>query len=349
MRILFIGESWLGSCARSLKEALARRPDIELDEFSEDTVFPGPKARWLRAVGRLLYPFYRRDFNRQVLARVRALNPDMVVTYKGAHLHSDVVRDLKGVGVFTVNVYPDYSPHAYGVQHRAAVGEYDLVISTKAYHPSVWATTYGYANTCVFVPQGYDPLLHLIEEPPSHFTHDVVMVATYRAEYGELLGALGRLLPDTAIRVCIGGYGWDAVRDQFPSHWEFPGSVHGKAYLSLLRSGRICIAPLTREVMIDGRPQPGDVDTTRTYELAAAHCFFLHRRTEFAMALYERDEVPMYENAEELSALIRHYLANEKERERCALAAHRRAVPAYSLDARAAEIVELVRHKLGRA
>ena len=36
MRILFVGESWLGSCARSLKEAMTRQPGVDLDEVNED-------------------------------------------------------------------------------------------------------------------------------------------------------------------------------------------------------------------------------------------------------------------------------------------------------------------------
>ena len=40
MKVLFIGESWLGSCARSMREALARQVDVELDEIDEDGFLP---------------------------------------------------------------------------------------------------------------------------------------------------------------------------------------------------------------------------------------------------------------------------------------------------------------------
>ena len=346
MKVLFIGESWLGSCARSLKEALARSLSVELDEFNEDAVFPNPRARWLRAIGRLLYPFYRRDFNRQVLARLRAFQPDVVLTYKGMHLHSDLVLAMREAGALTVNVYPDASPHAHGKSHRTAMGKYDLVISTKPHHKTFWGSTYGYGNTCMFVPQGYDPSLHLVESPPGPFIYDVVLVATYREEYGALMREVGRALPDRGIRVAIGGYGWESIRGELPPHWEFPGGVHGRAYLALLRSGKICVAPLTREIIVSGRQQPGDVDTTRTYELAAAHCFFIHRRTEFAMGLYGPDEVPMFDNANELVTHIRRYLPHDALRATMASAAHSRAVPAYSLNTRAAEIINLIERRL---
>jgi glycosyltransferase involved in cell wall biosynthesis len=346
MRLLFIGESWLGSCARSLKEALARRADVDLDEVNEDSWFPRPRARWLRALNRLIAPAYRRDFNAHVLDKVRTLRPSVVMTYKGTPIRAGLVTAIRALGAFTVNVYPDCSPHAHGAAHQKAVGAYDLVVSTKAFHPSLWKQTYGYENRCLFVPQGYDPNLHFVSEPPSGFEFDVVMVATCRPEYGRLLVDLARALDDPKLRVAIGGFGWDGARTGLPRHWVFPGPVQGRGYLALLRKGRICIAPLTREVVIDGQHQPGDVDTTRSYELAAAHCFFLHRRTDFARSLYAEDEVPMYESAEELAGLIGHYLARDVERARMAAAAHRRAVPAYSLDDRAGDIMEVLKREL---
>lgn len=343
MKILFIGESWLGSCARSLKEALARNDDVELDEISEDSYFPKPRRFSLRALNRLTYPLYRRDFNEQVLNKVRVTRPDVVMTYKGTPMHTDLIAAIQCLGPSMVNVYPDCSPHAHGSAHRQAVGHYDLVISTKVYHPAIWKTVYGYDNRCEFVPQGYDPALHLATSAPNDIEFDVVMVATYRDEYGQLMRELARELGDTNICVAIGGYGWDAYRSCLPSHWFFTGPVQGRGYLSMLRKGKICIAPLTREVVIDGRRLPGDVDTTRSYELAAAGCFFVHRRTEFAQSLYDEEtEVPMFDTAEELAEKIIYFLPRADERVTMAAAAHRRAVPAYSLDTRSNEIISIL-------
>lgn len=91
IRVLFNGESWLGSCARSLQEALSRQIGVELDELSEDSWFTKPRARWLRALNRLIGPAYRREFNAQILARVRALRLDVVITYKGDPVCGDLL------------------------------------------------------------------------------------------------------------------------------------------------------------------------------------------------------------------------------------------------------------------
>lgn len=343
MRLLFIGESWLGSCARSLKEALARQPAVSLDEVNEDLFLPSPRARWLRAINRLLRPAYQQELERQVLYRIGAFRPDIVMAYKGYAISERFIQQWREQGCYAINVYPDNSPHAYGAHHQQAVGAYDLVISTKPFHPTLWNTTYGYRNTCRFVPQGYDPALHLVPDLPERPRFDLVLVATWRPEYGDLMGKLGKLLAGKGISVGIGGNGWAAHRADYPAEWVFAGELQGRAYIDWLRQGKICLAPLTREVIINGTRQPGDEDTTRTYELAAAHCFFMHRRTDFVRTLYdEHSEVPMFDTAEELAEKILHYLLRAEERARMAAAAHRRAVPAYSLDSRAAEIVAAV-------
>jgi glycosyltransferase involved in cell wall biosynthesis len=349
MDILFIGESWQGSCARSLKEALERRDDVRLENISEEEFFPRPRARAIRALNRLAGAAYRRRFASHVLTRVEELRPQVVMAYKGNPVHADLAEAIGRKGILTVNVYPDCSPHAHGIEHRAAVGAYHLVISTKPFHPQQWATTYGYRNRCVFVPQGYDPALHLVREPCREFAYDVAMVATYRAEYGRLAVELGQALGDADLRVAIGGNGWEKMRSRLPRHWTFPGPVQGPGYVSLLRRARICVAPVTRQVEIDGRVQPGDLDSTRTYELAAAHCFFIHRRTDYARSLYGEGEVPMFDTARELAELIRRYLGRDDERERMAAAAHRRAVPAYSMDERARQIAAIVASELRAA
>lgn len=125
------------------------------------------------------------------------------------------------------------------------------------------------------------------------------------------------------------------------------GPLQGRSYVESLRKGRICLAPIMREVIVNNEVQPGDVDTTRTYELAAAHCFIIHRRTDFVQQLYdEKSEVPMYETPDELVEKILYFLAHEKERIAMAENAHKRAVPNYSLDERTKKIIHYLKKEL---
>src|SRR5262249_32761885 len=156
----------------------------------------------------------------------------------------------------------------------------------KPFHAPLWRSLYGYDNTCVFVPHGYDPDVHYWVEPPISQPWDVALCGTWRQEYHKLMRSFATELSDERVSVAIGGVGWLEHRKHFPSHWQFVGARTGRAYGEFLRSAKIAIAPLNREVVIEGIKQPGDEDSTRTYELAAAHCFFLHQRTDYVASIY---------------------------------------------------------------
>jgi hypothetical protein len=330
-----------------MREALAVLPDVHLDDLGEDNYFPKGRSLLVRGTNRLLRSWHRAELEREIAIRLTALRPDVLMVYKGNGVSADVVRRAHENGVFTVNVFPDYSPHAYGAQLKAAMGEYDLVVSTKPFHPDAWKPIYGYENRCVCVPHGYDPAVHYWADSPSEQDIDVVLAASWRPQYEKLMVELGDALDDANLSVALAGPNWVGRREHLPSHWQFPGALYGRAYGEFVRRGKAVIAPVHSEVFVNGVQQPGDEDTTRTYELASAGCFFLHRRTPFAMRVYdERQEVPMWDDAAELAELIKRYLPQEDARRAMAARAHSRAVPNYSVPARAAEVLKHVADEL---
>lgn len=349
VRVLFVGEGWRGSSARSLRESLANISSIDLVSIDETEYFGNPSSIPDRIVARLKKQVSKLRLTRAIRYGLRASTTDVLLVYKGNHVDAQLVRHAKDAGVLAANVFPDYSPHVYGRSLRGALGEYDLVMSTKPFHPDLWQSIYGYSNRCVVVPHGYDPQIHLWTEPPIEPEYDVVMAATWRPEYDRLLLDLARALEGRTIRMGLAGLGWDQRMHRFPASWTFAGIPTGRAYGQWLRNGKMAIAPLNTEVVVDGIRQPGDQDTTRTYELAAAYCFFLHRRSPYAQTVYdEATEVPMWESAEDLAKLVVHYLDRPAERLRMAAAAHERAVPAYSIPNRAEQVMAHIRDALAR-
>lgn len=344
----------MGSSARSLREALGALPGVELDEIGEDLLVPRHHSRLLRGINRLLRPLHVAEIERELRAKLAAAKPDALVVYKGASISAEAVRQVKAAGVYTVNVFPDYSPHAYGSTLKDAIGEYNLVISTKHFHPKGWAQIYGYSNPCVCVPHGYDPTVHYWPNAPSEQEFDVVLAASWRPQYEALMKSFYSELKGRSMCVGLAGPGWVERRNAFPADWKIVGPLFGRAYGEWLRRAKIVIAPVHYDVLVNGVRQPGDEDTTRTYELAAAGCFFLHRRTPYAQTLYdEQTEVPMWDSAQELASLVETYLPFEEQRQPMAAAAHRRAVPTYSVPARAEQIfkhihVGLARHRHDR-
>src|SRR5690606_23573952 len=117
------------------------------------------------AANRMLVSFLRRDLKEEILMRCQSFAPDVVVIYKGAMVSLSALRRVRSLGIPLVNIFPDCSPHAFGEPLKEAMGLYDLVISTKPFHPPHWRSTYGYQNCCVCVPHGYDPKVHLWKTP----------------------------------------------------------------------------------------------------------------------------------------------------------------------------------------
>jgi spore maturation protein CgeB len=349
LRFLFVGATWKGSSARSLCHALTDLDGLLVDEIGEDHYLPHYKAKWLRGVNRLLRHWQEAELEQEINTKLKAGGFDVLMVYKGSGVGSRVINHAQVSGVLTVNMFPDYSPHAYGSQLRDAIGQYELVISTKPFHPARWRSTYGYSNRCVFVPHGFDPAVHLWPDLPAAQVFDVVLALTWRPEYDRLLRAFAKCMRGEGLRVGVAGSGWRQRSSGFPTEWVFPGPLHGRAYGEWLRNGRIAIAPVNREVLIKGTRYPGDEDTTRTYELAAAHCFFLHRKTDYVASVYDaRTEVPVWETPQDLAELVRYYLPREQDRRVMAAAAHARAVPAYSISKRAEQILEHVTTALRR-
>jgi hypothetical protein len=327
-----------------MREALESLKAVVVAEVDQGHYFPSYHSIMMRAVNRLLHPLQCRELEHRIDQMLQTLSPDVLVVYKGWGISSGLVRRAKAKGIFTVNVFPDYSPQAYGRSLSRAIGEYDLVISTKPSHPVYWHDIYGYRNACVCVPHGYDPTVHYWPNAPAGQALDVVLAATWRNEYHRLMLDFAADMRDVSWRVGVIGNGWRAHRSEFPAHWSFADTLTGREYGTFLRSGRIAIAPVQQEVVVRGRRQPGDEDTTRTYELAAAQCFFVHRRTNYVQTVFdERTEVPLWDDARELASLVRHYLPRERERRTMAAAAHARAVPQYSVPNRAAQVMDHVR------
>ena len=349
LRILFIGETWKGSSARSLREALEKQPNLIFDDVGEDHYLPKYSSLFLRLLNRLMRPWQILELKREIITKIKAFHPDVLIVYKGSGVKVNTINFAKHVGILVINVFPDCSPHAHGSSLRTAMGVYDLVISTKPFHPSGWRSIYGYNNSCVCVPHGYDPDVHYWDKPPNVQDFDVVLAASWRPQYETLMKEFIKEMQDYPLRVGVAGSGWIERRSSFPVGWEFAGPLYGCAYGDWVRRGKVVIAPVHTEVVVNGIQQPGDEDTTRTYELAAAGCFFLHRRTPFVQTVYEEaSEVPMWDTPQELAKLVRRWLPDEIGRRAFAIKAHARAVPAYSIPQRAANILQQIEafHKI---
>lgn len=347
LKVLYLGESWQGSNARSMREAMAGVCGVTLADISEDHYNPRWSKRWMRGVSWLLGAGIREELSRVLKSHATAQKPDVLIVYKGWHFMPEALAFIKSQGILTVNIFPDYSPVVYGRRMAKIVGMYDLVISTKPFHPGTWNSSYGYDNKCLCVPAGYDPIVHCRTTPSDRHDVDVLLAATWRQEYEDIIREVSLKLKFDGVSMRVLGNGWPTRLSQEIQNCEFLTASNGHSYTDSLRKARIVVAPLQPTRHLGRRLIEGDVDTSRTYELAAAFCFFLHKRNPYVASIYsEESEVPMWNDTEELVKQIRRYLRDEHTRQRMATAAHAKAVPEFSLPSRATQIIDLVRKEL---
>jgi len=187
VRLLFVGEAWKGSSARSMREALESLQAAAVSDVDPGHYFPCYRSIVMRGANRLLRSLQCKELEHRIAQLIQMVPPDVFLAYKGYGISGRLVRRMKDRGVLTVNFFPDSSPHLFGRAMSQAIGEYDLVVSAKPFHPGAWQHVYGYQNTCVCVPHGYDPNGHYWPTAPSGQVMDVVLAATWRPEYHRLM------------------------------------------------------------------------------------------------------------------------------------------------------------------
>ena len=221
MKILFIGASWKGSSARSLLEGLESIPETFIDEVNEDHYKPLYKSLVLRLINRLANFFQIKEFENDILLKINELRPNVIIIYKGNCIRSIFLQKIKSLGFFTVNIFPDQSPHIHGKNLKKTMGLYDLVITTKPFHPAGWKSIYGYSNVCICVPHGYDPAVHYWPYAPDIQDLDVVLAASWRPEYHSLMLQFAEVIDDPSIKISLSGPGWREHQKDFPAEWKF--------------------------------------------------------------------------------------------------------------------------------
>jgi hypothetical protein len=336
VRILFLGESWYGSCARACCYAL-RRLGCDVADIDLQTIIPQWRQRSNRAIAQLLQPRIIREYNQLILERASQTRPDILLAFKGTAVTAATLRKLHSSGIALYNYFPDTIPSEHGNILVEAIHEYDCVFYTKKF----WEANPpdGLSKPrLVFLPHGYDPEVHRIMEldarDVSELTHDVTVIATHTAYKEKVLRGLLGVMPDLDLHI----YG--NLWADLPRAPELRCHIRGMAlvgswYAKAIRAARINLAITSWTGGIEV-----DETTTRTFEIPACGGFMLHECTPELLELYDEGrEVACFGSGEELASKIEYYLAHPEERDAIARAGHARGVPAYSYDSRMKEIL----------
>jgi hypothetical protein len=335
VRILFIGENWLGSCARACSAAL-RRAGCDVLDLDVQTFVPQWSHTSLRLLRRLFASSIAANFNDQVLRAAEKHCAEILLAFKGNFVFKESLQILRERGVATYNYYPDRLVLARGTKFERSLPEYDCFFDTKRTWDGDMPDRLRLRDR-VFVPHGYDADVHnpvaLSQAEMRYFASDVSFVGTHTLRKERILDDLLKLLPGLSLRIF--GNDWANCRSARLKPYIFGTAVCGQTYAKVIAASKINLAIMgvSDDVL--------DETTTRTFEIPACGGFMLHESSQEVKDLYrEGSEIVLFENPPDLADKIQFYLANPELARRIAAAGYRRAVPAYSYDARMQTILK---------
>ena len=278
LRILFSGENWYGSNARSCSEAL-RRLGFEVFDIDDQTFIPQVSQFTSRAVRKLLWFRLVDEFNDHILSMAESFRPDMFVAFKGNYIQAGTLKSLSSKGIPLYNFFPDTSAFAHGTWLPKSLPEYDCVFYTKPF----WyadVTRQIKLKDAFFLPHGYDPQLHrkveLDARDISDYSCDVSFIATATRHKEKILQRLIAIRPN--LNLCIWGNGWTKRRVSAEWRRYVKGiPLLGERYVRAIQAARINLAIMSGRVK---GSSSGDLTTSRTYTIPSFGRLHV-ARTEF--------------------------------------------------------------------
>jgi hypothetical protein len=338
LRILFIGDNWYGSNARSCAEAF-RRLGCDVLDIDNQTFIPHATLFTSRVARRLWWFRLVEELNLSILRTAESFRPDIAVVFKGNYIYRRTLRSLRANGIPLYNYYPDTSAFNHGKWLPRSLPEYDCVFYTKPFWYADVAKKLD-LKAAQFLPHGYDQQLHrpmeLDARDMSDYECDVSFIAHHSRYKENYLEALMRLRPN--LNLSIWGMNWAELCKSTVVRRYIKGfPLLAERYPRAIQCARINLALMNGPVT---GASSADLTTSRTYTIPATGGFMLHERNAEVLELYkEYEEIACFDCVEELAGKIDYYLAYPTEREGIARAGHARCVPAYSYDNRMAEIL----------
>ena len=345
-RIILAGEFWFGSTGAGLAHGLRNAGNIVF-EADMRHYFPASTNPASKIAFRMLNRQFINSYKRHIRNLAVQGGNEILITIKGSFLDPGILSDLREKGLFLVNFYPDVAFDHPGFQADWLAG-YDLIATTKAFQLDYLATNYG-AEKIAFVPHGYSTLVHRPHAFPSDdsaFDYDLAYIGNASAHKAKLLAAIAEAFPDKLF--LLAGGGWEQyVQGTALQSCVRMGPIVGDQYADVITRSRINLAVHYGPAGSHGWE---DSVSTRSFEIPACGGFMLHVDNPEIRGLFkEGEEVVLFSDPVDAIAKIHHYLVHTDQRMAIARRGYQRCVPAYSLDARAKELMHLIEKRIGRA
>lgn len=316
MKILHIGDDWIGSNARSLADGFRQAGhDVVAIDTTAVTLPPRLSPQWTykRVAGRRA-PWIVERVHRRIEGAAAEFRPDLVLGFKTIHLDQRRLLDLPArwhVHYSPDDVSnPDNTTPGYLELERA----WDLVVTTKR-HNVAELRARG-ARAVKFVLSAYDPAWHRL--------------CARRGDRRYLVGFIGACRPDRRAgmvelavaygdRMLLRGPGWRRVPQLRLTGAAVAGPVYGERF-------SVAVASVTANLVLLNS-ENRDSHTCRTFEVPAAGGLFVGERTdEHSALLDDGTECLLFSDAEELHEHLRWCEERPELVRKVADAGHRRIV-----------------------
>ncbi|MFJ4657376.1 glycosyltransferase [Nocardia sp. NPDC088792] len=314
MKMLFVGDDWVGSNARSLADGFRQAGhEVVVIDTTPVTLPARLSPPWVYTkVAKQRAPWNVAALHRDIDSAAAAFAPDVLFAFKAVHL--DQQRLLDTPARLHVHYSPDDVSNPYNTSpaYLAHESRWDLIVTTKQHN--VEELRARGARAVKFVRSAYDPALHHLTARRRARRFLVGFIGAVRPDREDLLVALARKHHGDML---LRGPGWRRVRALWQTGAQVGGAVYGEHFSA-------AVAAVTANLVLlnsDNR----DTHTCRTFEVPAAGGLFVGERTaEHAELLQDEDECLLFSDHDELHEILARCAAHPEQAAKVAEAGYRR-------------------------
>ncbi|MGH3952565.1 MAG: CgeB family protein [Mycobacterium sp.] len=331
MKILFIGDDWVGSNARSMADGFRQAGhDVVVVDTTQVTLPTRLSPAWVYSKGvRRRAPWLQNSAHNHIDRIARDFGPDLLFGFKSIHL--DQARLLQVPAAIRVHYSPDDvgNPYNTTTDYLAHESAWDLVVTTKRHNmPELQARG---ARRVKFVRSAYDPAWH---RPCAKRVAQQYLVGFIGARRPDRSGLISRLGSEHGKDLLVRGPGWRRMPSLKTTGATIGGAVYGDHFATTVASVTANLVLLNS----DNR----DTHTCRTFEIPACGGLFVGERTDEHSELFnEGTECLLFSDEAELREILHWCARHPAQAAKIAEAGHLRVTeePHRYVD-RAREIID---------
>ncbi|MEV0247870.1 glycosyltransferase [Nocardia sp. NPDC050712] len=294
MKILYLGDDWVGSNARSLADGFRQAGHEVVALDSTPVTLPARgSAPWVYSkLAHRRAPWRVEALHAEIDRAAAEFRPDLLFVFKGVHL--DQRRLLDVPARWHVHYSPDdvANPENISPAYLAHETGWDLVVTTKRHNvPELRARG---AQQVLFVRSAYDPAWHQRTARRGTREYLAGFIGVCRPDRRDQLVDLARHYGD---RMIVRGPGWRRIPELRTTGATIAGPVYGQQYSTV-------VASITANLVLLNSGNR-DTHTCRTFEVPAAGGLFVGERTdEHAELLRDTVECFLFDEPAELHGIL---------------------------------------------